>query len=100
MVYVSYGFRVLASPRHATVVSISRFRGAGRGVRGAGRCAAEAARFFYGANSNMVLLIMNLNVQLFILIWLISPASYALIRMNSFQVIKVSFIVPHIAMNR
>lgn len=48
----------------------------------------------------MVLLIMNLNVQLFILIWLISPASYALIRMNSFQVIKVSFIVPHIAMNR
>ena len=28
-------------------------RGAGSGMRGAGRCAADAARVFYGANSFM-----------------------------------------------
>ena len=42
LVWVTFGSRELASPRHAPVLPFSRFRGVGCGVRGAG-CGKVAA---------------------------------------------------------
>ena len=47
---VTYDFRVLASPRHAPLDTLSRFRGAGCGVREGG--ALSGAVFIWPSASN------------------------------------------------